>query len=666
MLIRRRDNLKRPLWFLLFLLVSIGTLLTTAYGRAHTGATFTVNSTADVNDAHPGNGICETAPGNGVCTLRAAIREANALVGADTINLPAGIFFLTIAGAGEDAAISGDLDISDNVTIQGISEWQTIIGGNDLDRIFHILGNNPEVTLSEMALDNGNVSAGPGGGALYNTSGIVTLDDVYVNASQAHGTGGAILNQGQMRIINTFVVNSIVINGSGGALHNEGTLETYSADFLQNTAQGGNGGGISNSGVVTMTASSVSNNDLTAGLYHGGGIFNTGEMALFYGSVNSNTTSNGGTAGAIMNIGTMQLHGAQVAQNTAGEGGGIVNQGVLTFRESFLRDNDAIAANSRGGAIWNQGELTVQDTSIRLNTAGEHGGGIYNDTGAWAALSNIAVHNNSSGDALGGGLHNEATMLLTNVTVSSNSGGIFSTGAILSVTNTTIANNTGVGVFVMGSQAHFKNSILAGNSGGNCAVPVISDGHNLDSGNSCGFTAAGDLINTDPLLGPLASNGGNSNTHALLAGSPAIDAADNPTCPPTDQRRAIRPVDGNNDGSAICDMGAYEYLSETPTPTLTPTFGPTPTRTPSSTPSPPPSPSPTASFTPLPTPLPTWTRTATPLPTSTPSPSPLPTHTATPSPAGPTPSLTPQPTPTATAVGSSWVLYLPILLSGEP
>src|SRR5215510_7899257 len=77
-------------------------------------ADFVVNSVGDVTDAAPGNGICETGAGNQECTLRAAIQEANALSGHDVVRLPPGIYPLTRTGAGEDAAATGDLDITSN------------------------------------------------------------------------------------------------------------------------------------------------------------------------------------------------------------------------------------------------------------------------------------------------------------------------------------------------------------------------------------------------------------------------------------------------------------------------------------------------------------------------------------------------------------------------
>ncbi|HYV66156.1 MAG TPA: CSLREA domain-containing protein, partial [Myxococcales bacterium] len=99
-------------------------------------ATFTVNSTADAVDVSPGDGVCATADGS--CTLRAAIQEANALAGADTVVLPAGTYLLTLAGAGEDGAATGDLDITGDLIIAGAGAASTVVDGNGLDRVFHV------------------------------------------------------------------------------------------------------------------------------------------------------------------------------------------------------------------------------------------------------------------------------------------------------------------------------------------------------------------------------------------------------------------------------------------------------------------------------------------------------------------------------------------------
>ena len=106
------------------------------------------------------------------------------------------------------------------------------------------------------------------------------------------------------------------------------------------------------------------------------------------------------------------------------------------------------------------------------------------------------------------------------------------------------------------------NSVVAlSDSDGNCfnsAGSIISLGHNLDSGNTCGFASSGDLTDTDPWLGMLQANGGPTLTHALQPGSPAIDHADPMQCTPADQRGVSRPQ-----GSG-CDMGAYEAAAEPP------------------------------------------------------------------------------------------------------
>ena len=148
-------------------------------------------------------------------------------------------------------------------------------------------------------------------------------------------------------------------------------------------------------------------------------------------------------------------------------------------------------------------------------------------------------------------------LTVTNATISENFGGL-SGGGILSsgpvtVASSTIYSNTAGGLVNGGSQPFtIQDTILANNSAGNCNGTITSLGHNLEDGNSCAPAAVGDLSNTDPKLGPLASNGGPTQTHALLSGSPAIDAGDNASCPATDQRGVAR--------IGKCDIGAYEFV----------------------------------------------------------------------------------------------------------
>lgn len=104
------------------------------------------------------------------------------------------------------------------------------------------------------------------------------------------------------------------------------------------------------------------------------------------------------------------------------------------------------------------------------------------------------------------------------------------------------------------------NTIVAENDGPNCNESCTSLGRNLDDDDTCGLDPGmDDLIFVDPLLEALADNGGPTPTHALASERPAIDAGDESACPPADQRGVPRPIDGDEDGTAVCDMGAYEY-----------------------------------------------------------------------------------------------------------
>src|SRR5215813_14882070 len=140
-------------------------------GARAQAATFTVNSTLDAVDAHPGDGVCATV--TNVCTLRAAIQETNALAGADTIKVPAGTFTLSLAGAGEDGAATGDLDITDDLTLTGAGATSTIIDGGRIDRVFDIFRvgvlNVPIVTLAAVTIQNGKADSNDPGGGIANS-----------------------------------------------------------------------------------------------------------------------------------------------------------------------------------------------------------------------------------------------------------------------------------------------------------------------------------------------------------------------------------------------------------------------------------------------------------------------------------------------------------------
>lgn len=249
-------------------------------------------------------------------------------------------------------------------------------------------------------------------------------------------------------------------------------------------------------------------------------------------------------------------------------GGGILNQGTLTLQDVSMQDNRAVNV---GGAIDNYlGTATLYNTFVNNNYSTKDGGGIFNNGQLLLNTSTISGNVAVNG---GGGLDNRGGATIQNVTISGNSasagGGLFNDGEGLFVLYSSLVANTATalpgnkgGNIEIAESIRMKTTIVANSlSGPNCAGSntIVSEGFNLENTDTCNFIDATDVINVDPMIDPLADNGGPTLTHALLLGSPAIDVADDIDCPEKDQRGAFRPADGDGDEVAICDIGAFEY-----------------------------------------------------------------------------------------------------------
>jgi len=394
-------------------ILALVALLLAGEGQLAHATGFTVDSTADAVDVSPGDGVCATAGSQ--CTLRAAIQEANALAGADTIGVPAGTYVLTIGGGEEDAASSGDLDVTSDVTLTGAGAQGTTIDANGL-----------------------------GGGFAVLYPAVVSISGV--------------------------------------------------------TVRGGSGPGIANNGQLTLTDSTVTD-------------------------------------------------------NLAARGGGILNQ----------------RPDGPGSPLATLVDVTVSNNTATYSGSDGAGAGVYNGHISGLDLTRVTITGNTATGAPGGGIGNDGSVSLTNVTVSGNSAthylfgwgdGVYNdVSATMTVQSSTIANNQANGIYNDYGSVQIKNSVVADGCIDYPPYPITSLGHNLESSNTCGFSATGDIVNADPLLAPLADNGGATQTHALLFGSPAIDAGDNIGCPTADQRDSPRPRDGDDDGDAVCDIGAYEVFA---------------------------------------------------------------------------------------------------------
>jgi predicted outer membrane repeat protein len=390
---------------------------------------------------------------------------------------------------------------------------------------------------------------------------------------------------------------------------------------------------------VNISGLTIRNGNSSAG--SGGGIYAfNANLTLSHCVVSDNGAPGGGGGGIYTADGAALIENCLFLNNSAAsrDGGAIYiigaccgPQASLDLRTSTIMGSYAI----NGGAIYNieNVALTITDSTINNNQASHNGGGICN-TGFVGYVPGVYLTNSTVSDntaAAGGAIYQDTS----------------DTGAFSQIQNSTLAGNTVGTIWSYGSMAtvQLTNTVLkAGTTGATILGGMItSHGFNLSSDNAGGYlNGPGDQINTDPLLGPLQDNGGPTLTHALLPGSPAINAGDPSFTPPPVYDQRGPGYDRVRNGRL--DSGSFEVQEpvSTPTPTSTPIASPTPTATSSVSPIPTHTPTATPTFTPTSTPL----STASPTPTATPTATLTPTPTPTPTPCTGRCSPTPRPRPT--------------------
>ncbi len=408
---------------------------------------------------------------DGDCSLREAVQAANTntavddcIAGSgylDTITLGPGTYTLLLHGV-EDSNMGGDLDILEDLIINGSNRANTIIelpppeGGPYTDRV----------------IDTFDVN--------------FTASDLTIRQGHPQGAGG-------------------------GILHRDNALELTNVNIHSNTGQACGGGVyISGSGPAVLTNVHIYDNHASCG----GGIRSYGPLEIISSLIELNTSS--------------------------GQGGGI----SIGWEEPY--------------------DTVIRNSTISGNDAGSHGGGLYIENPGVIELTNLTITENQADiDGSGGGF----------------GGGIYIDGKVtnLTISNSLIADNMIAGSYYVNGVDCHRSSAAAFSSSGYNLQGVLSTSDN------CDFSASGDMQGStssplDPLIGPLSENGGPTRTHALLDGSPGIDmgspltpGSGGSSCSATDQRGWGRPIDGNSDGTATCDIGAYELHPTNVTKTETST-----------------------------------------------------------------------------------------------
>ena len=530
------------------------------------------------------------------------------------------LYHLTLPGADEDAALTGDLDITNgSLTIIGLSSFQAVIDGTGLgDRVFQVFP-KAQLNLTDLVITGaiapggnyGYMADGELGGAIYNMGALLLENCVISNNASgdgnypmgnaggtAGGNGGGVFNSGLLVMANCAVSGNASGSGADGAI-------------------GGDGGGICNAGECILTSCLINNNSAGAGGQPGGnaigyagnggngaGIFNSGTLTLIGCVLTGNLTGSGGTGGQPGIVGG-SAPGAW--GGTGGSGAGLYNAGNVWMTDCTVCSNSCgmggdggkgtgifgsggnAGSGGSGAGIYNAGKLNLNTCTIGGNLCGYGGVGGLGASGGGGA-------GGAGGD--GGAICNAGGLSLVACTIALNSTGIGgngggasdfgwiapaapggdggSGGGILNTSsnatsiiwNTLVVLNStgGGGMGGTNSSGSIGNAGLQG-TGPDGGGRFLSQGFNL-IGRSTGMSGLTNGINNDlagdsanPMnanLSPLQMNGGTASSFALLPGSPAIDAGDDSLLSPPESLTLDQLGNPRRSGAHV-DIGAVEY-----------------------------------------------------------------------------------------------------------
>ena len=450
-----------------------------------------------------------------------------------------------------------------NVTPSGVYLVDTLVDESDGNYTPGDLSLREAVQLANATAgaEQINFAAGLSGTITLSLGQLLVNDHVQVNgpgASQLTVSGGNTVRVFDLQGNRNVKIDGLTISGGrtlasvqgGAGIRSTGTLLLTNSIVQGNAtiAAGSSGGGILQVGGSLQVQNSTINGNSTAGTgSHGGGIYSTGgNVTIINSTIDGNSISTASGVGAGVSV---------IGAN-------------LSLTDSTVSNNSNAGAGSQiGGVAAAGGTLLINGSTISGNTTSGAGGGVGFDSSGnpvTATIINSTISGNTAGTFGGGVATFNGTLQLRHSTVTNNTAAIGQGGGLASYSD---------GAASIGNTSVFS-SIVAGNLNSDVANvgtglnTISSSGFNLiGTGNATtSFGLSTDLVNVaNPLLGVLSNNGGPTKTHALLSGSPALDAGDVSSSLANDQRGAgfTRLIGGR------VDIGSFEQQAPTPTVNLT-------------------------------------------------------------------------------------------------
>ncbi len=530
---------------------------------------------------------------NGLGSFRQAVMNAEAAAGADIVTFQAGL-------AGRITLTSGQVLVTQSLDIQG--NGAVTISGNNASRIILAdLDAGELLRVAGLTLTGGSAEDG-GAINMINTAGSfgdLTIVDSNLTDNTANSDGGAVSAEGGNIVFrNTTFANNRNPVGSGGAFYidvvfnssvpNLSSVIIDNSTFTNNVADDVGGAlFLADVGMVAISGSTFTGNSSESG---GAITFEDTAATIANSTFTGNTTVSGiynNRGGAIhIEAGSVTISNSSFAGNAADEDGGAISfigtSGTHSIRNTTFSDN---TTNEDGGALFLETtffgvnvsnlSLAVENSTFSGNT-GDNGGAIHVNS-VNANITNSTFSGNTARDN-GGAVHmtNGTSATIDNSTIVLNRAGTSGAGN---------AGGIGVIAFTGGgvSALELRSTIVAGNThnngvanelfrNGSSVINVSNSLIQTDPTALLNGTNTGNLFGVDPLLAPLANNGGPTQTHLPAAGSSAIDAGANPTGLTTDQRGFARLA-----GAGV-DIGAVERdaVPVSPPPPLPPVVPPPP------------------------------------------------------------------------------------------